>query len=64
MNNILYEILSINEASTIWNLDKSTVKKYLQKSNCPLIKNVDYKKSGKTWLITKNAMIKLYGLPN
>ncbi len=55
----LDEIMTLVEATEKWGLADSTLRKLLTTDK--LISNVDYKKSGKATLITKRAMIKIYG---
>ena len=57
--NILNEVLTFREASQIWKLDDSTLRKMVKTDK--LIEGIDFRKSGATWLITKKAMIKAYG---
>lgn len=61
--NILFDALTLAEASAMYGLNHSTVKKAIKSKHCPLVKDIDYKKSGNTWLITVNAMKELYGIP-
>ena len=58
--NILDEVYAIKEASEKWNVHISTIQKIIKKGE-KLIEGIDYKRSGASWLITKSAMIKLYG---
>lgn len=53
------DILTFTEASEEWGLDSSTLRKVVKTNK--LTENIDYRKSGKVWLITREAMIKLYG---
>lgn len=62
MNNVLDQVLSFTEAEEKYNLRKGLLRRYV---NYPiekkkLIKGVDYRKSGNTWLITKEAMEREY----
>ena len=60
INNIK-TVLTFAEASHRWGLNDSTLRKLVNTNK--LQENIDYRKSGKVWLITKSAMIKLYGEP-
>lgn len=57
------EVITVGEAATIWSMSADTIKSRLQRSPEALILGVDYRKAPKAWLITKEAMIKLYGEP-
>ena len=52
-------VMTFAEATEKWGLADSTLRK-LVKTN-KLTENVDYRKSGKVWLITREAMEKVYG---
>jgi hypothetical protein len=53
------DILTTTEASELWGLDDSTLRRAV--SSKKFVEGVDYRKSGKVWLITKSAMIRVYG---
>ena len=55
----LKDILTFTEASTIWKLDSSTLRKLVLTPKIKL--DIDYRKSGSVYLITKVAMIRIYG---
>lgn len=59
--NDLYNILTFKEAAKMWGLSDSTLRKLVVTNK--LTEGIDYRKSGGTWLITKNAMRKIYGDP-
>lgn len=60
--NIINDVLTFAELAEKWGLSMGTLRMRLSKGYMgDLIEGVDYKKSGKVWLITKEAMIKLYG---
>lgn len=59
-SNLLAEVLTFSEAAEQWNIDASTLRHRV--SSEKLIDGIDFKKSGKVWLITKNAMERLYGI--
>ena len=52
-------ILTFAEASDLWGLDSSTLRKLVTTKK--LVDGVDYRKSGKVWLITRSAMERIYG---
>lgn len=56
----IFDIMTFAEASARWKIDSSSLRKIVSRNNI-LEKNVDYRKSYGTWLITKQAMEKLYG---
>lgn len=60
INNI-NEIMTFAEAAKKWHLNDSTLRKLITTNK--LKENIEYRKSGKVWLITKNAMEKIYGEP-
>ena len=53
--------MTFKEAAEEWKLDTSTLRKMVLTNK--LIEDVDYRKSGGTWIITRAAMIKVYGEP-
>lgn len=61
-NNVLDQVLTFAEAEEIYGLSSGTLRKYvsykLKESRWK--EGVDYRKSGKTWLITKEAMDRVY----
>ena len=59
-SNNISEVLTFSEAAEIWNIDPSTLRHRV--TGQELQEGVDYRKSGKVWLITKNAMERLYGM--
>lgn len=61
MNNIFDAILSLSDASFIWNKDDSTLRRNIK--NGKFKEDIDVKKFGKQWVITKEAMIREYGQP-
>lgn len=58
-NKGINEIMTFAEATERWGLADSTLRKLITTNK--LIEGFDYRKSGKVWLITKDAMIKIYG---
>ena len=53
------DVFTVTEASTIWGKDESTIRSLIKSGK--LTFGVDYKKSGRITLITRNAMEKIYG---
>jgi hypothetical protein len=53
--------MTFAEASELWGLGESTLRSTVRTDK--LVEDVDYKKSGKVWLITKEAMSRVYGEP-
>ncbi|MCF0163165.1 MAG: hypothetical protein HUJ88_11400 [Fusobacterium necrophorum] len=59
---MINEILTIAEASKLWNKEVSTLRRNFM-ANASFKLGVDCRKSGSTWLVTKEAMIRVYGEP-
>ena len=59
--NIIDSVMTFAEATEKWGLADSTLRKLVTTNK--LVENVDYRKSKSTWLITEEAMIKIYGEP-
>lgn len=59
--NPLDEVMAFSEASETWGLGESTLRSTVRTNK--LAEGVDYRKSGKVWLITKEAMQRVYGEP-
>lgn len=59
MSNIFDKLLSFKEASQLWGLDDSTLRKAV--ANGKLIDGQDVKKFGKQWVVTIEAMERTYG---
>jgi len=57
----LHVVMTFPEAAERWGLGESTLRSMVRDNR--LEENKDYRKSGRSWLITKAAMIKLYGEP-
>lgn len=59
----LDDVMTTKEASEIWGLSQVTIKKACtgQKGYPPKFRENECKKSGGTWLITKQGMIRVYG---
>ena len=57
------EVLTFSEAERLYGLSEGTLRKYVSyelKKGSRFINGVDYRKSGKTWLITRKAMEREY----
>lgn len=55
-------LISMNDATTIWGLNESTLRKAIAYGK--LRKGIDVNKFGKQWVVAIDSMIKLYGEPN
>lgn len=53
------DILTFSEAAKIWGLHDSTLRHMITTKK--VTEGLDYRKSGNVWLITRTAMIKVYG---
>lgn len=58
---ILCDVMTFAEATEKWGLGESTLRSTVRTDR--LQEGIDYKKSGKVWLITFEAMLKIYGEP-
>lgn len=56
---IINEVMTFAEATKLWGLSESTLRSSTRTKK--LIEGVDFRKSGKVWLITREAMIRVYG---
>lgn len=61
MNNLFEGLLSFKEATDLWGLNESTLRKAV--SYGKLKENIDVKKFGKQWIVTQQAMEREYGQP-
>lgn len=59
MNNPFDGLLSFKEATDLWGLNESTLRKAVVYGK--LVDGIDVKKFGKQWIVTKEAMIREYG---
>ena len=63
---LLDDVYTFSEACEKYGLESSTLRKrieYEKKKEQPeLVEGTDYRKSGSTWLITKDAMKRIYGM--
>ena len=57
---VLAQVFTFSEAADLWNIHSSTLRHRVTSQK--LLEGIDYKKSGKVWLITKSAMERLYGI--
>lgn len=55
----LYDIMTFKEASQRWGISDSTLRMLVRTNK--LKEGVDYRKSGNTWLITRSAVVNIYG---
>lgn len=55
------DVMTFKEATKKWGLGESTLRSTVRFNR--LREGHDYRKSGKVWLITSDAMLKLYGRP-
>lgn len=58
-NSVFQDLISLKDASIIWKIDDSVLRHAI--SSNKLIENVDVKKFGKQWVITRQAMERVYG---
>lgn len=59
-NNVgIEDIMTINEAASIWNITEANIRYHIK--NGKLVNDIEYRKAGRITLITKRAMIKLFG---
>ena len=61
INNDLYKVYTTTEAAIMWGKDESTVRKAI--ANGKFERGIDYRKAGRITLITRNAMLRVYGEP-
>ena len=59
MNTLLDEIMTVSEAAEKWGITEGAIRAAIKAEK--LITGVDFRKSGRITLITKDAMVKLYG---
>lgn len=57
-DNIIFEVLTFAEASELWGLGDGTLRHAAARGT---FTDKEVRKSGSTWLITKNAMERVYG---
>lgn len=56
---MIKEILTVNEAAQLWGISEGTIRYAIKTDR--LTPGVDYRKAGRITLITKEAMIRLFG---
>lgn len=59
---MINEVLTISEASKTWGKAVSTLRRNFD-ANASFKKGIDCRKSGAMWLVTREAMIRVYGEP-
>lgn len=62
-NNALDQVLTFAEAEETYGLVSGRLRKYIFQTNKDkqvIKEGIDYRKSGKVWLITKEAMDRIY----
>ena len=59
----LSDVLTASEAANLYGLDSSTLSRACtgQKGYPPLFKEGEFRKAGRIWLITRDAMERVYG---
>lgn len=58
------KVMTFAEAEEIYGLASGTLRKYIFQTNKEkqrIKEGIDYRKSSKTWLVTKEAMERIYG---
>ena len=58
---MINDVMTFKEAAKRWGKNDSTLRKLVDTDR--LVKDFDYRKSAGTWLITYQAMVRLYGEP-
>ena len=56
---MINRVMTVNEAAKMWNISEGTIRAAIKRGK--FIKDIDYRKAGRITLITKEAMIKVYG---
>lgn len=62
---VLHEVLTLKEAAELWHVSVDTLKQKCigrVKGNLAFTQE-ECRQSGKTWLVTREAMVRLYGEP-
>jgi len=57
--NGLFDVLTLQEAGKLWGKDDSTLRRVI--TDPKFVENVDYRKTGKSYLVTRVAMERVYG---
>lgn len=60
MHSELEKVLTFSEATKLWNLSEGALRQVVF-SGKKLKEDVDYRKSGKVWIIRKASMERIYG---
>lgn len=58
----LTDVITIKEASEIYKIKIDRIRLFLNRGANGLKENIDYRKSGATWLITKKAVEKTFNV--
>lgn len=58
LDDMIFEVLTFAEASDLWNLSDGTLRHAAARGT---FTDKEIRKSGSTWLITKEAMKRVYG---
>ena len=61
IDTLLDKVMTVNEAAEKWGITEGAIRAAIKAEK--LIVGVDFRKSGRITLITKDAMTKLYGEP-
>lgn len=65
--NALLQVVTVAEANELWDKDPSNIRRDLidaaKYNNSEKYTKQEYRKSGSTWLISVNALTRLYGPP-
>ena len=56
------DVLTIKEATEIYKIKIDRIRLFLNRGAKGLVENVDYRKSGSTWLITREALEKTFNV--
>lgn len=59
--NTINKVLTITEAAETWNKSVSTLRRVIHGGKFK--EGIDFRKSGSTWIITKESMLRVYGIP-
>ena len=59
----LDDVLTASEAASLYGMDESTLRRACagQKGYPPRFRDGEFRKSGRVWLITRDAMNRVYG---
>lgn len=59
----IYDILTTKEASELWSITQDSLLQNCRGRVKNGFREGEFRKSGGTWLVTRKAMIRLYGEP-